>query len=286
MKMAVLVPRGPRRTAAHSRNGSGAYSRAGEGAARLKTSRHTTRSPASPSAASSRNAGEALRTARAPYMAQVAMKGTSVKLGQNVRRQALLDELPVGRFAPSDQLDERGVEKSGKERRDQCREHQYDTHVAQRVEARPIAQQEVDRSRADQRLAAIAREPAEDHRNRHPALQLSGQMRGKSGDDEDPPDARRTDEKRGEQDRVGRPQRRDRVRLEREGEADLGAEVIAKRHQHRGWNDSPLQDCAAAFTAQSDLRFVRHRLLLSTGPYHGAGPACVNGPNSYAVNRT
>jgi hypothetical protein len=155
------------------------------------------------------------------------------QIGEHVGGEAQPHQLEVLALAPADQRDEAGVQEGGRERRHEsapCEEH---AGAAQRIEPQRAGHEDAHQPRADQRLAAVAHVPAQHHGRRHAALQLGEQVRRQDGGEQRPPPVHRRKQQRRHQQRVRRPERRDRMRLEGEGESDARRKVIAERDQQR-----------------------------------------------------
>jgi hypothetical protein len=66
-------------------------------------------------------------------------------------------------------------------------------------------------------------------------------MRGKRGQQDEPPDARWRQQKRCHQDRIRRPKDRNRIRLEGERKTDFGAKIISSEHAQPDHRQAPLK---------------------------------------------
>src|SRR5206468_3303166 len=84
-----------------------------------------------------------------------------------------------------------------------------------------------------QRFGGIADVPAHHHRNRDASLQLGEQMSRKRSGENNPPAAKRRQQQRRKENRVRRPEDRDRIGLEGERESDFRADVVAGEDKKR-----------------------------------------------------
>jgi hypothetical protein len=157
-------------------------------------------------------------------------RGCNHGIGHQVRNGADLPQVPVRGCAEIVQLHERAIEERRRDGGDQGRAEEED-RVPRRLEGMRLADREAQETRADERLGYVAYVPAEHHRERNAGGKLGGEVRGKRRREHDPPIARRDEEENCEEDRIGRPQHRDRQRLEREGETEASTQVVAGAHQ-------------------------------------------------------
>ena len=231
----ALVAAGPNRTAAQSRNGSGAYSSAGlvlvKGPARVNTRRHTSVSITASTAASSGARAPQPAKPSTPRLAPGDDQRDEGELGEQVGKESHAPVVPVAGRPPAVQLHEPRVEKAGDEDA-RGRGEQEDPHSPEGVEPRRPASQHQDHRRADQRLAGVAEEPAEDHGKRNPRPELDQQVSGKRAQQDDPPAALGGEEQQAEEDGVGWPQRGDRLGTHGERHAQLGGEQVRHACQH------------------------------------------------------
>ena len=111
-------------------------------------------------------------------------------------------------------------------------------------EANRSAHQVAHQAGADHCFAGVADEPAQNHQRRNVTLQLCRQMRGKRGQQHEPPAARRRQQKRCDQDRIRRPKNRDRMRLKRECETDFAPKIISSEHPQPDHQQMPVKNGA------------------------------------------
>src|SRR5215471_13139863 len=112
----------------------------------------------------------------------------------------------------------RSVQERGQKRTDEYYTKTKNTYLAKRYEANVAADPVAHQTCANQCFARVTDEPAQNHQGWNVTLQLRHPMRGKCGQQDEPPDARRCQQKRSDQDGIWRPKDRDRMRFERQRE--------------------------------------------------------------------
>jgi len=136
------------------------------------------------------------------------------------------------------QRDKGRIEERGKERTEQSPEETEDRDVAHSIKPDRPGQEGANRRRPDQRFDAVADVPAKNHSWGNIALKLGEPMSRQRRQQKDPPRPARGQQQRRQQNRIGRPQDRDRVRREFQRKTNFGPKIIAAENQHRG-NDQP-----------------------------------------------
>jgi hypothetical protein len=145
---------------------------------------------------------------------------------QHVGEEPHPPDFPVAAGAEPVPDHEAGIEKRRQEGRQQTGADEEDDELREPVEAQRRLDESAQQSCTEQRLAGIAHEPAEHHADRHAALNLHRDVRHEHRRQDRRPRPDRREEKAGEEEGVRRPQGRDRSRVERQGEACQGSQVV------------------------------------------------------------
>ena len=195
--------------------------------------------------------------------------GHQSQIRQGVGEEAHAPQLPIAALAPADQLHERGVEKRRRERGQERRRTARTRSRARRsrtAAGRAIIQR-TPMAPISASLQLLTNQPRTIAVGT-PPCSSAARWAGKRGEQQPGPGARRREQQGGQQNRVGRPQRRDRVGVEREREADLRPHVVGDADQQGGHGCANVRPPPPGFKVPGEVvlrRRVVHCLFARAG---------------------